>query len=651
MAEEIDYQLANLMRKESRLGAVRAELPALSGEKALNAILDYSQPVTLVQSFPEQDLHFLMYHIGVDDFLPVLSMASSEQWEYLLDVELWDGDRLNLIQMTRNFNMLFNADPQRLLRWTIKEKPDFLEYYFFRHMDIRIREHDEDPGDFGNDFITIDDVIYFRFPGMPSDLNKNHGTVIGDENLEDENGGGDHFFSDADYDEEDIAGGTLALHHQATESLITRMLNTLADMDMSVYQGVMLETASVIPAETEEEQFRLRNVRLAEKGFLPRHEAAGIYQPLKIKDLRKRPEKYLTRPFWGTDFPRCAQYPSSFLKNQTLFARSIALLDNEQIMQNFQMEFAALVNGLISADGLKIRAKEDLEKAVDKACNYLSLGIELIHAGHLYCQKCLSWGEYLCRIKDKLCREDFCCRPEHGILIIANHAMLDIFKVASGAGMELKKRANDWYKKSWMAEKGLSLTFLGEHGLGIAGGLLVDFPLYFDNYETDVLYRPFASIHDISRTSQMLEGMIELDRVIAKINPDYGDFPRGRLTAGGILLTLWARNRIGLEVSFSPIAIELFRPFFQELFSGGGQEESGDKKTIINGSRVINGSRKNDFIEWIRDVTYGEGYDFSPALLGCIDSLFAQIEEEYGRVNPRDLDERFIFHFYIGAVA
>ena len=36
----------------------------------------------------------------------------------------------------------------------------------------------------------------------------------------------------------------------------------------------------VIPAEAEEEAFRQRNVRLAEKGLLPFEEAVGIYQPL-----------------------------------------------------------------------------------------------------------------------------------------------------------------------------------------------------------------------------------------------------------------------------------------------------------------------------------------------------------------------------------
>ena len=54
-----------------------------------------------------------------------------------------------------------------------------------------------------------------------------------------------------------------------------------------------MESVSLIPSEIEEELFRLRNVRLAEKGFLPFHEAVGVYQPLQPRELAAR-EK---RPF------------------------------------------------------------------------------------------------------------------------------------------------------------------------------------------------------------------------------------------------------------------------------------------------------------------------------------------------------------------
>lgn len=613
MTEKIDYQLANAIRKEGRLAALRAEFPALSGEKVLDRILGYSQPATLVQSFPDQDLHFLMHHIGADDFLPVLSLASSEQWEYLMDIETWDQDRLNLINATRIMDLLFQADPQRFLRWTIKEKPDLLEYYFFRHMEIRVREHDEDPSDFGDDFTSIDNVIYFRFPGTAMNSSGIDGADAG--TMDDEASEPEVLHS-ASHGETDI-GGALAIHHQATEELILRMLNTLVDMDISVYQGVLLETASIIPAETEEEQFRLRSIRLAEKGLLPRHEAIGIYQPIKKTDLKKRPEKYLKESVVASGLPRCALYPFSILKHDSLFARSLSLVDNEMVVQNLQMEFAFLVNSIVSADALTIRSREALEKVVDKACSYLGLGMELL----------------LGRDAERL-SEDEQALPRMGAFILRRYPLMDIFRTASTAGMALKKKAGNWYKNSYMASKCLPLTFLGEQGLGIVGGLLLDFPLYFDNYETGVLYRAFASFKEIFRTSEILDGVIEMDRILSILEPGIGNLSGKILTGQAILLTLWARDRVGLSDALEPIEMERFKPFFQELFS---QADKGK----------IHESRKDDFIEWIYKTVLRDEHRLPRAMSGFVALLFAEIEEAYGFVRPGELDERFISHFYL----
>ena len=157
MTQKTDYKLANIQTKELKLRTIRHEILVSESEKALGLILDAPAPVTLVQSFPDQDLYYLMHKIGPDDFLPILSMATSEQWEYILDVEVWDNDRLDLDYMTKTFDLLFQADPQRLLRWVIKEKPDYFEFYLFKNMEIFVREHDELPPEDFDDYITLDD--------------------------------------------------------------------------------------------------------------------------------------------------------------------------------------------------------------------------------------------------------------------------------------------------------------------------------------------------------------------------------------------------------------------------------------------------------------------------------------------------------------
>ena len=72
----------------------RIEILSLAPEAALDRILDYQQPAALVHSFPEEDLYFLIHDIGVEDALPLLSLASHRQLDFILDQEY--GKRIEL---------------------------------------------------------------------------------------------------------------------------------------------------------------------------------------------------------------------------------------------------------------------------------------------------------------------------------------------------------------------------------------------------------------------------------------------------------------------------------------------------------------------------------------------------------------------------
>ncbi|MCK5348318.1 MAG: hypothetical protein KAJ25_02960, partial [Desulfobacula sp.] len=349
MTEKENYKLVNIQKKELKLRAVRHEILVSDSEKALELILDAPSPATMVQSFPDQDLYYLMHKIGPSDFIPVLSIATSEQWEYILDVEAWDNDRIDLEYMTKTFDLLFQADPKRLLRWVIKEKPDYFEFYLFKNMEIKIREHDEPPPSDFDDYITIDDKFYFRFPGKP---------LITDETID-----------------EDLPKPR---DNQEAWELIEKMVKAVAQMDLSVFHGLLTETKAVLPAEVEEEQFRLKSLRLAEKGFLPTHEAIGIYQPTQLSSLRKRPDNSLFKQEqFDPDIPLPPQFFSGFIEGDDLFVKSLKFFDPEVIL-HLESELAALINKIISADKIKIQSRKILEKAIKKACAYLNLGLEVI---------------------------------------------------------------------------------------------------------------------------------------------------------------------------------------------------------------------------------------------------------------------------------
>ncbi len=553
-----DYKLANIRKKELKLTQLREEILKLEPEAVVNNILSSPQPATLIQSFPSQDLYYLMHSTGKEDFIPVLALSTSEQWEHILDMDIWEDDVPNIASMTDVFNLLFQADSRRLMRWIVKEKVDLVEYYFLKNMEIRIREHDEVPPD-EDDFITFDDKFYFRFPGAN----------------ENEKG-------------------------KSAQELIIRMLESVGQMDLSVFHALMLETSSVLVPEVEEEQFRLKNVRLAEKGFLPAHEAVGIYQPLSSLKLAKRPLS--KKEPYDPDIPAAPNYTSQFIKEDNLFAAVLKTLSTD-IIFDLQTEFASLVNKVISADRIKIREKEDLEKIIEKTCAYLSVGLERVN-------------------------------KKSPAIVIEKYFLEDIFRAGSSEILRLGRKINLWHKKSFMNQNNLPLSFLDEKWLGIVGGLMLDRPLFFDSLNQGESYRNFKSFQEINDVSQEVDKIIVTDELLEAFDIDIQSFSKGILTYKSLLLTLWAKNHLGLDNSLSPISVNDFKDFFVSLFS--------NKEEL-----KIDNTKREDFISWVSKISTIFSKSNNDTFFLVANEIFDELEEEYGSVNHDDIDIRHIRHFLL----
>ncbi len=587
-----NYQLANKARKELKLQKLRREILVSHGAKALDMILESASPATLIQSFPDQDLYYLMYKIGVHDFVPVLALAASSQWEYILDVEVWDDDRLNTHMMTQVFSLLFKADPQRLLRWTIMEKPDFVEYYLSQKMSVVIREHDEPPPEDFDDYITLDDKFYFRFPGSPS---------VADEDPDTE-------MLPQDVPREDD------LPDDAPE-LIEQMLKTLAAMDLSVFHGLLLETLSLLPAEAEEEQFRQKNIRLAEKGFLPAHEAVGIYQPIPGKNLTPRPAPPLTLHTLDPDIPTPPMFFTQFLTDDNLFAKALAQINAQGGIPDLDSELAALINKIISADRIKIKNRESIEKTLEKTMSTLSLGLDILMEG----------AKAGVEIAGDLIRTYF---------------LEDIFRTGAREGARLQAMTRKWHETSFIRAKNLPLSFLGEGYLGIIGGLMVQRPMFFANYADKVLYRNFASLSDIRATQRQLDEIIDLDQFLNRLDADISTFSYGVLTYKSMILTLWVRDRLGLNrstpLSLAPIEVAGFKDFFAQLFSPDG---------------TIGDTQAKDFGVWAAQASGMPQADLPTTLQGILYRLLRELESEYGHIRTHNLDPRFMPMFLLAGQA
>ncbi len=570
------------VEKIRELRVKRQELMVLEPQEAMDRILKDPQPAALVHSFPEQDLYFLIHDIGPEDAGPLLSLASNRQWDHFMDLESWQKDRIYTPAVSRWLDLLLEADPSRFTDWFLNEKLEFVEFFLYQNIEVRVREHDQDPAEFGKDFFSLDNTYFIRFLDSPADDAANE------------------------------------LAETQRKKFIARLIEMLADYDHHIFQGVLLEATHVIPAETEENCYRWRNLRLAEKGFLPFDEAIGIYQPIKPEDLIRMSAKVIPSARDPESRFPVPHFPLRMLGKTDNFTNALMFIESENVMGHLQSEFAHLCNRIIAADRKSMRDREHLREIVKKACGYLSIGLQRLTPG----EKNLKPGE--------------------SAALIGRHPLSQIFRVGFREALKLKWTAERWLDRCWFAKCDLRLTFWGEQWLGVLGGLLIKKPLFYDNYKSGVLYRDFASLEDVKVTENNLNQIKAIDDLLALMSIDI-DRPAsyGFLTYKNLMLTLWAADYLEIPAGkLKPLKLDDFKPFFEELLP---ESSSGDPGR----SRAIPSKMKERFLNWLEARTGLKDFEITEQAGRTLEDLFNEIENELGRVGVRDLDPRYVQLFLL----
>ncbi|MDY6837259.1 MAG: DUF6178 family protein [Thermodesulfobacteriota bacterium] len=539
-----------------------AGLLKLPGKEALDRILESPTPAHLVQSLAEEDLFWLVQDVGPEDALPILAVASNDQWHYLLDLELWKKDRLDTPSVNRWLTLLLKADPQRFLMWLLREHLDFLEWHLYRNIDIRIKEEDESPSDIDDSYFTLDGVFYIR------------------------------------------------IRDDKHEQSLRELLESLATHDTKRFHQVLLESASVLPAEAEEGMYRRRNIRLAEKGFLPFEEAIGIYQHVSPRSLLDESSEIQKT---GIALDPAAPIPLStalLIQEQDLFHRSLRHVEGSLTLERLQIEFAGMCNQIISADGFEIRDREGLASVVRKACGYLDIGLQQLDGSV----------------------------PSKAARVIEKYPLDQIFRVGYGAGLELKWKAEKWVKNSWFITQAFGPAFWGDQWEGLLEGLLRKRPLFYTSLSDGELYREFKDLSDIETCHKALDEMEAIDHLLSLVLarcPIAGPMGYQPLRWMNLLLTSWARDHLGLSEDVAPLETAQLRAFFGDLW----------KKEKMPCS--LDPNMRQSFMDWVVGRTGLAPDDLQDQVGTTIDSLLKELENEYGSVSIQDLDPRYVRHFLV----
>lgn len=537
---------------------------ALPGKEALDVILESPMPARLVQSLAEEDLFWLVQDIGPEDALQILARASNDQWQYLLDIELWHRDRLANDAVNRWMHLFMKADRQRFVAWGVHNNMELLELHLFRNLEVRIKDQEDDPSDFGEGFFSLDDIFFIRI----SD-NKSYQTI-------------------------------------------RQFLELLAEQDVNRYREVLLEIGGMLPAETEEAMYRFRNMRLAEKGFLPFEEAVGIYQPASPEKLLKKDFGIHKEIKQANPLQVVPVSGSLFIKDHSLFSMALKHVEDDDALDQIQMEFAALCNQLLSADSIIAREKEDLAAIVRKACGYLDIALEEMVAGD----------------------------SRKAVTLIEKSTLNDVFRVGYGTALALKWKADKWTRRSWFITQGFDFDFWEDLWEGLLEGLSGKRPLLYMGFsESGESFREFRSLEEIHQCHGALDQVMALDRLLYFVyqgaTPMHLEGVGYTLTYKNLLLTSWARHHLDLREDNRPLTAQLLPAFFRDLWAEGSKPHR------------VAPAMKEGFMAWLTAKSGLAPHEIQGFAGKTFDFLFTELEKEYGAVSLKNLDPRYVRHFLV----
>ena len=311
--------------------ALLGELHRLPGGEIVDRNLGSESPQKLVGSLPSGDFYWLIKRVGPDDCLPVLGLASEGQWQYLLDLEIWKRDRLDLEEVTAWLGRLQEADPRRLVKWLLGEGQALAFYHIFNSIEVIVMEPEDEALDIPEGFLSFDGIFYIRA-------------------------------RDPKYREQ-----------------VEELIGNMAKVDFDRYQALLQGLAGLVPGETEEGMYRMRGVRLAEHGFLPFDEALSAYAPMDPQELADEPIPTLSELIEGNEIRELVPVsPLHHTGMANLFTETVLGMTDPLLLDRIRMEFAGLCNQVLSADGIQVDDIDDLLRVSRKVGRHLNLGLERV---------------------------------------------------------------------------------------------------------------------------------------------------------------------------------------------------------------------------------------------------------------------------------
>ena len=299
------------------------------GKERLHYLFLSEHPDQLVQLLPALEVFLTVKEIGERDSLDLIGLTTAEQFQYLLDLDLWKRDQLDLEKILHWMEILIETGERKITQFIHSADPEFIVLLLKKFLHVTTLEGEELEMRERIPLFTLDQYYFIDFKG------------------------------------------------KKTREVFEPFIKILYRTDGEGFRRLMEFLICELESELEETGYRLRNGRLNDHGFPDFEESLEIYRFIDPDSLVGG-EKSLG--VWDREEIRKESSPFYLtFQNEGPFLSSIlSKMDDSPLQDRLKQEITTLCNKAIIAEAIDLSNIAAMERMVKKVYHYLNIGLQYL---------------------------------------------------------------------------------------------------------------------------------------------------------------------------------------------------------------------------------------------------------------------------------
>lgn len=301
------------------------------GQQQQDMLLLSSQATAVVRALPAEEVYQMVKEIGEESALPVLSIISTSQLQYIFDVEWWQGHKFLPKSAMNWLELMDHANDQQILAWFGTE--DFDQKVMVLQSLIKVFKNEDSPDE------------HEGVEGLP------------------------HFTPDGVHD--------IFFKVPEAQPVLTKVFKVLFSEYQKLFFALMEGVVSYLVTPTVEISYRWLLSRTEEKGIPSFEEAQGVYSLLDPEDLKLGIPGLNDFSGGASSQALAPSYLLADVDPTTFLGQCLAMLKNPGRFETLCWEIVYLANKVMVADLRNLSNLEHRREIMRKVLGYINIGLEL----------------------------------------------------------------------------------------------------------------------------------------------------------------------------------------------------------------------------------------------------------------------------------